>query len=128
MIISLRYLFLTPKESFAHWEGSLQSLHFPILMVRRVILALMNHHVSCWLTSIDLNNCFIFKSHLQHYISVRRFLGTLLITPHFFHVDPLRGNAKCALGSYRFKLIHESVLFIELTATLMESEWWGKSM
>lgn len=116
-----------PEASFAHCEGYLQSLQFPILMVRRLILALMNHHESCWFTSIDPNDCFIFKTHLQHYRSVRRFL-VLLITPSFFHADPLRGNAKCTLGSYQFKLFQESVLFIELTATLMESEWWGKSM
>lgn len=117
-----------PEASFGHCEGYLQSLQFPILMVRRLVLSLMNHHVSCWLTSIDPNNCFVFKTHSQHYISERRFLGMLLIIPGFFHVDPLRGIAKCTLGSYQFKLLHESVLFIELKATLIPSVWWGKSM
>lgn len=124
MTISLRRLFLMPEASFALCEGYLQSLQFPILMARRLILALMNHHVSCWFTSIDPNDCFIFKTHLQHYISGRRFL-VLLITPSLFHVDLLRGIAKCTLGSYQLKLFQESVLFIELTATLMEPEWSG---
>lgn len=121
MTVSLRRLFLMPEASFALCEGSLQSLQFPILMVGRLILALMNRHVSCWFTSIDPNDCFIFKTHLQHCISVRRSL-VLLITPSLFHVDLLRGIAKCTFGSYQFR---ERVLFIELTATLMESEWWG---
>lgn len=80
----------------------------------------------CWLTSIDPNNCFIFKTHLQHYISAGRVLGMLLITLGFFHVDPLRCIAKCIFGSDQFKLLQKSVLFIELTATLMKSERWGE--
>lgn len=102
MTISLKHLFLMPEASFAHCEGYLQSLQLPIFMVRRLVLALMNCHVSCWRTSVDPINCFIFKSHLQHYISVRRFLETLLITFGFFQVDLLRGIAKCTLGSYQF--------------------------
>lgn len=86
----------------------------------------MNHYVPRWLTSIDPNNCSIFKTHLQYYISVGRFLGMLLITPGFLHVDPLRHIAKCTLGSDQFKLLHKSVLFFEPTVTLMESEWRGE--
>lgn len=99
---------------------------FPILLVRKLIFTLMNHYVPRWLTSIDPNNCFIFKTHLQHYISVGRFLGMLLIAPAFLHVDPLRRIAKCTFGGDQFKLLRKSVLFFELTVTLMESEWWGE--
>lgn len=92
----------------------------------KLIFALMNHYVPRWLTSIDPNNCSIFKTHLQDYISVGRFLGMLLITPGFLHVDPLRRIAKRTFGSDQFKLLHKSVLFFELIVTLLESEWWGK--
>lgn len=100
---------------------------FPILIVMKLIFALMNHYVPRWLTSIDPNNCSIFKTHLQDYISVGRFLGMLLITPGFLHVDPPRRIAKCTFGSDQFKLLHKSVLFFELIVTLLESEWWGKN-
>lgn len=50
----------------------------------------------------------------------------LLITSGFLHVDPLRRITKRTFGSDQFKLLHKSVLFFELTVTLMESEWWGK--
>lgn len=93
----------------------------------KLIFALMYHYVPHWLTSIDPNNCSIFKTHLQDYISVGRFLGMLLIIPGFLHVDPPRRIAKCTFGSDQFKCLHKSVLFFERTVTLMESEWWGKN-